>query len=159
MKRVAIPLIVAWLLIGGSNFSRAYDRAGTVESGKLGGKVFRSDTNDAITNSYILLMQEIEPPARAEHFDLRTDENGNYHFTNIPAGKYTVSVYAWFRNRADVPCNDPVDSTIDETRRVSVEWQRKSDAFMEILKIKGFSVAAGRETLTDFDLSCPERHP
>lgn len=137
MKLVVIPLIVAWLLIGGINFSRAYHRAGTVESGKLSGKVFRSDTNDAITNSYILLMQE-KRPAQAQHFDLRTDEHGNYHFTNIPACKYTVSVYAWFRNRADVPCKDPVDSTIDETRRVTLEWQRKSAAFMEILKVKGF---------------------
>jgi hypothetical protein len=104
-------------------------------------------------------MQEKELPAQAEHFDLRTDEHGSYHITNIPAGKYTVSVYAWFRNRGDVPCNDPVHSTIDETWGVTVEWQRKSYAFMEILKIKGFSVAAGRKTLTDFDLSCPKRHP
>ncbi|SRR6266851_2402004 len=92
MKRVAIPPIVAWLLIGGSNFSGAYQQASTVESGELSGKVFRSDANDAITSSYILLMQEKEPPAQAEHFDLRTDEHGSHHITNIPAGKYTVSV-------------------------------------------------------------------
>jgi hypothetical protein len=84
MKRLAIPLIVAWLLIWGSNFSRAYQQGSTVESGELSGKVFRSDTNDAITNSYILLMQEKERPAQAEHFDLRTDEHGSYHITNIP---------------------------------------------------------------------------
>lgn len=159
MKRVATPLIVAWLLIWGITFSRAHHQASKVESGELSGKVFRSDTNGAITNSYILLTREREGPARAKQFDLRTDEHGSYHITNIPAGKYTVSVYAWFRNRADVPCDDPADSTNDETRRVTVEWQRKSDAFMETLKIKGFYVAAGRETLADFDLSCSKRHP
>jgi len=38
------------------------------------GKVFRSDSNEAISNSYILLMQEKDSPLRVEHFDVRTDE-------------------------------------------------------------------------------------
>src|ERR1051325_9926248 len=67
-----------------------------LESAIIRGKVFRSDTNETIPNSYILLMQEKDSPAQVEHFDLRTDEMGDYRFNNIPSGKYTVFVYAWF---------------------------------------------------------------
>ena len=128
--------------------------SGKVESGIIKGKVFRSDTNESIPNSYILLMQEKESPAQVEHFDLRTDENGDYRFHNVPSGKYTVSIYAWFPKKSDVPCqNSPGAKTIDDGK-VKVEWQHKSDAFMEIVTIKGFFVEGGQEKVKDFDLVC-----
>jgi len=78
------------------------------------GKVFRSDFNEAISNSYILLMQEKDSPLRVEHFDGRTDEKGDYRFRDIPAGKYTVSIYAWFRDKGNVPCQNPLGAkTVD----------------------------------------------
>src|SRR5579863_284957 len=78
---------------------RSHQEPSKVESSTIKGKVFRSDSNEAISNSYILLMQEKDPPAQPEHFDLRTDKNGNYRFSEVPAGMYTVSVYAWFPKR------------------------------------------------------------
>ena len=35
---------------------------------------------------------------------------------------------------------------------ITVEWQRKSQEFMEIVKLKGFSIELGRENTKDFDL-------
>jgi hypothetical protein len=122
------------------------------ESGAIEGKVLRSDSREAVSNSYILL--ENGSPARTEHFDVRTDDKGKFLFKNIPAGTYKVSVYAWFANKNDVPCQNPVEAKTKDNGTVTVEWQRKSGAFMEIVKINGISVETGRTIAKDFDLFC-----
>ncbi len=124
------------------------------ELGIIKGKVFRSDMNEPISNSYILLMQDKDSSAEVEHFDVRTDENGNYHFNNIPTGKYTVSIYAWFSKKSDAPCQNSSKAKIVDKGKVKVEWQYKSNAFMEIVTIKGFSVEGNREMVKNFDLVC-----
>jgi hypothetical protein len=91
---------------------------GPEERGKVGlctikGKVFRSDSNEAISNSYILLTQQKESAAEVEHFDVKTNEKGEYLFSDIPAGNYTVAIYAWFRNKSDVPCQNPLEKKTD----------------------------------------------
>jgi hypothetical protein len=54
-----------------------------VQLSTIKGKVFRSDSGEAISNSYILLTSETD---EAKHFDTRTDEKGEYLFGGIPAG-------------------------------------------------------------------------
>lgn len=51
------------------------------------GKVFRSDSGEVISNSYILLTSE-----KDDHFDTRTDEKGEYVFGGVPPANYTVSI-------------------------------------------------------------------
>jgi hypothetical protein len=153
MKRVTITVLLVLLATSFTimlplNAQRAISNPGT-----LTGKIFRSDTNVPISNSYILLMQETEKRVEAQHFDTRTDDNGNYCFNDIPAGKYTVSIYSWYRNRADVPCADSADAKTDEGH-VTVEWQWKSNAFMEIVTIKGFAIDNDQDIPKDFDLAC-----
>ena len=113
------------------------------------GKVLRSDSGEAIANSYILLTSETD---EARHFDTRTDEKGEYLFGGIPAGNYTVSIYAWFPKRSEVPCQNPLEQKTVDGGDITVEWQRKSQAFMEIVTIKGFSIEFDRENVKDFDL-------
>lgn len=113
------------------------------------GKVFRSDSGDAISNSYILLTSEKDD---AKHFDTRTDEEGEYLLGAIPAGNYTVAIYAWFSRRDEVPCQNPLKQKTADGGDIAVEWQWKSRAFMEIVTLKGFSVELGRENIKDFDL-------
>jgi len=113
------------------------------------GKVFRSDSDEAISNSYILLTSETD---EARHFDTRTDEKGEYLFGGIPAGNYTVSIYAWFPKRSEVPCQNPLEQKTVDGGDITVEWQWKSQAFMEIVKLKGFSIEFDRENVKDFDL-------
>lgn len=129
-----------------------YQEPRKVESASIKGKVFRSDSGHGISNSYILFEQEKDSVRQPEHFDLRTDQDGNYRFTDIPAGKYVVSVYAWFLEKSDVPCQS--EAKIADDGKVTVEWQRKSNAFVEIITIKGFSVEAGQERIKDFNLLC-----
>ena len=113
------------------------------------GKVLRSDSGEAISNSYILLTSEKD---EAKHFDTRTDEKGEYLFGGIPAGDYTVAIYAWFPKRSEVPCQNPIEQKTVDGGDITVEWQWKSQAFMEIVTLKGFSVELGRENVKDFDL-------
>jgi hypothetical protein len=113
------------------------------------GKVFRSDSGEAMSNSYILLSSETD---EATHFDTRTDEKGEYLFGGIPAGNYTVSIYAWFPKRSEVPCQNPLEQKTVDGGDITVEWQWKSQAFMEIVKLKGFSIEFDRENVKDFDL-------
>jgi hypothetical protein len=114
------------------------------------GKVFRSDSGEAISNSYILLTSEED---ETKHFDTRTDEGGEYLFGGIPAGDYTVAIYAWFPKRNEVPCQNPIEQKTVDGGDITVEWQWKSQAFMEIVTLKGFSIELlGRENVKDFDL-------
>jgi len=154
MKRV--PIVVALILLATSvttmppvNCQRVISNTGT-----LNGKVFRSDTNVPISNSYILLMQETEKPVDAQHFDTRTDDKGKYKFNDILAGKYTVLIYSWYRNRSDVPCAESTAAKTVDDGHVTVEWQWKSNAFMEIVTLRGFAIDADHERSKDFDVAC-----
>jgi hypothetical protein len=120
-----------------------------VQQVAIKGKVFRSDSGEAISNSYILLTTE---DGEAKHFDTRSDEKGEYLFGGIPAGDYTVAIYAWFPKRSEVPCQNPIEQKTVDGGGITVEWQWKSQAFMEIVTLKGFSIELGRENVKDFDL-------
>ena len=113
------------------------------------GKVFRSDSGQAISNSYILFTNEND---EGKHFDMRTDERGEYLYAGIPPGNYTVSIYAWFPERSEVPCSNPTKQKTVDGADITVEWQRKSRAFMEIVTLKHFSIQSGQDSVKDFDL-------
>jgi hypothetical protein len=115
----------------------------------LKGKVFRSDSGEPISNSYILLASETDPE---KHFDTRTDQAGNYIFGHIPTGSYVVSIYAWFGRRDEVPCRNPLKQNTADGGDIAVEWQRKSQAFMEIVTLKSFSIDSEQEKIKDFDV-------
>jgi hypothetical protein len=120
-----------------------------VELIPIKGKVFRSDSGEPISNSYIFISSETDA---AKHFDTRTDEKGEYLFGGIPAGNYTASIYAWFPKRSDVPCQNPREQKTVDGADITVEWQWKSRAFMEIVTLNRLSVEFGRENVKDFDL-------
>jgi hypothetical protein len=124
------------------------------KSSTVTGRVLRSDSGEGVSNAYILLKRENNITPKNNHFDVRTDEQGNYNFGQIPAGKYTVSIYAWFPNFGDVPCQNSREARTVDGGTVSVEWQRKSDAFMEIVTVQHFSLEAGQARLKEFGLSC-----
>jgi Carboxypeptidase regulatory-like domain len=133
-------------------FSSRTPKQADVERATIKGKVFRSDSGKLISNSYVLLARETDPAS--EHFDTRTNDDGEYVLKNIPPGTYTISIYAWFRNKRDVPCQNPGEERTPDGGDVAVQWQRKSGAFMEIVTIKGLSTRAGKREIKSFDLTC-----
>jgi|SRR6266850_3886864 len=86
------------------------------------------------------------------HFDTETDEKGEYLFGGIPAGNYTMSIYAWFPKRSEVHCQNPHEQKTADGGDITVEWQWKSQAFMEIVTLKRFSIELDQENVKDFDL-------
>ena len=125
---------------------------GHSEPRTIRGKVFRSDSRKPISNSYILFASETAPD-RA-HFDTRTSEKGQFVLKNIQPGTYTVSIYAWFRDKSDVPCRNSRKGHTADGGDVTVQWQRKSGAFMEIVTLKSVSIGAGPQEIENFDLRC-----
>ena len=124
--------------------------AGRFEKSNLKGRVFRSDSGGSIANSYIILENESD---QEKNFDTRTDEVGNYIFGHIPPGSYTVSIYAWFRKRNEVPCQNPLEQKTADGGDITVEWQWRSQAFMEIVKLKSVSIESDQEYVKDFDVA------
>lgn len=123
--------------------------AGRFEKSNLKGRVFRSDSGESIANSYIILENESD---QEKKFDTRTDEAGSYIFGHIPPGSYTVSIYAWFEKRNEVPCQNPFKQMTVDGGEIAVEWQWKSRSFMEIIKLKSVSVESDQEYVKDFDV-------
>jgi hypothetical protein len=67
--------------------------------------------------------------------------------------------WAWLRRfprfclqQSEVPCQNPLEQKTADGGDITVEWQRKSQAFMEIVTLKRFSVELDRENVKDFDL-------
>lgn len=119
------------------------------EKSNFRGKVFRSDSGESISNSYIEL---VSAESGEKVFDTRTGEDGSYVFPHIPPGRYAVSISAWFQKRDEVPSRDSHDQRTTDGGDVTVEWQWKSRAFMEIVRIKSFSIDPESENVKDFDL-------
>jgi len=124
--------------------------AGDFEKSNLKGRVFRSDSGESIANSYIILESERD---QEKKFDTRTDDAGNFIFGHIPPGSYTISIYAWFGKRKEVPCQNPLKQMTVDGGEIEVEWQWKSQSFMEIVKLKGVSIESDQEYVKDFDVA------
>jgi hypothetical protein len=152
--RSAFASIIAMMIICSplNGFNGRTVKEADVELAAIRGKVFRSDSGKPISNSYVLLASETNPAG--EHFDTRTNANGEYVLKGISPGSYTISIYAWFRKKRDVPCQNPQKERTAEGDDVTVEYQRKSGAFMEIITRKRLSIDAGKQKIKNFDLSC-----
>lgn len=122
------------------------------KTASLKGKVFRSDNNERIPNALIILLDEKESDKHANSLEARTDDQGNYNFASVPAGKYTVSIRAWYKTSEEAPCQLLMAKTADKNSSVLVA--RDKDGFMQQVFIKGFAIKAGKELVKDFDFAC-----
>jgi hypothetical protein len=123
-----------------------------LKTASIKGKVLRSDTNEPIANALIILMDEKRSDQHDNSVEARADEHGNYTFQNVPNGKYTVSIRAWYKKQEDAPCQLLIAKTRDKNSTVMVVSEK--DRFVQQLFIKGFSVKAGKEIVKDFDFAC-----
>ena len=122
------------------------------KTASLKGKVFRSDTKEPIANALIILLDDKKSEKQDNSVEAKTDDQGNYIFQNVPSGKYTVSIRAWYKTQEDAPCQLLMAKTPDKDSMVVVA--RDKDKFVQQVFIKGFSVKAGKEIVKDFDFAC-----
>jgi hypothetical protein len=144
-----ILVIVAALLVMVTTPSLAGDQPKTTS---MKGKVFRSDTNQAIANAQIVLLDEKKSDKLDNSIDTKTDDQGNYSFPNVAAGVYTVSIRAWYPTQEDAPCQLLMAKMADKNSTVVVA--RDKDKFVQQVFVKGFSIKAGKEIAKDFDFAC-----
>jgi hypothetical protein len=116
------------------------------------GKVMRSDTKQPVPKVKILLLDEKKSDKQDNSVQTETDEEGNFVFNDLKAGKYTISIRAYFEKEEDVPCQ-LLMGKIDEPNSQLLVITEKNQIVEQIF-IKGFSVKAGKEITKEFDLVC-----
>ena len=126
--------------------------AGEPKTASLKGKVFRSDMGEAIAGASIILLDENKSDKQDNSVDTKTDDRGNYSLANVAAGKYTVSIRAWYKTEEEAPCQLLMAKTREKNSTVLVA--RDKDKFVQQLFVKGFSIKSGKEIVKDFDFAC-----
>jgi hypothetical protein len=116
------------------------------------GKVVRSDTKQVVPKVKISLLDEKKSDKQDNSVETETDEEGNFVFNNLKAGKYTISIRAFYEKEEDVPCQ-LLMGKIDEPNSQLLVITEKNQKVEQIF-IKGFSVKAGKEITKEFDLVC-----
>jgi hypothetical protein len=116
------------------------------------GKVYHSDTKQPVAQAVILLLDEKKSDKQDNSVQAKTDENGMFAFDKVAAGRYTISIRAWYTHQEDAPCQLLAGKTQDKDSTVVV--MKDGDRFVEQIFIKGFSVKAGKPINKDFDLVC-----
>lgn len=157
-----LPFIV-WVTIlcsvGAPNaFVQEQANADKESRGSIGGRIYRSDTNQPIANASIFLLDEAELEAGDEYQlkDVKTDSEGRYLMTDVPAGKYALSVRTLYSSEMDAPCNGIAGAETrsgDQVRVVRTTF----DEPMQVVLVKGVTVEAAGVSGKDVDIICRER--
>jgi hypothetical protein len=116
------------------------------------GKVFRSDTKQPVANAVVLLLDEKKSDKQDNSVEVKTDDKGNFAFDKVAAGRYTISIRAWYEHQEDVPCQLLAGKTQDKDSAVVV--MKDGNRFVEQIFIKGVTIKAGKPLNKDFDLVC-----
>lgn len=116
------------------------------------GKVMRSDTKQSVAKVKISLLDEKKSEKQNNSVETETDDEGNFVFDGLKAGKYTISIRAVFEKEEDVPCQLLMGKINEPNSQLLVLTEGKQK--VEQIFIKGFSVKAGKEIIKEFDLVC-----
>lgn len=119
------------------------------------GRVFRSDTKQPIIGAEIILLDQEKINRSAKNMETKTDENGNFSFSAVKPGSYTVGFSLKYKKKDDLPCSSQKDRFINDGIGVT-SWVDKED-FVEIATSPEFTVSIGRQTIKNFDLSCKRK--
>ncbi len=145
---ITLLLAVALMIV---TPSLATDNSKTVS---LKGRLSRSDTKEPIPNASITLLDEQKSKEQDNSVGTKTDEQGNFAFEKVMAGKYTVSIRAWYKTQEDAPCQLLLGKTSDKNSTVIVASEEGKEGFVQQVFIKGFSIKAGKDVVKDFDFAC-----
>ena len=119
------------------------------------GKVFRSDTNQLLSNVEVDLLDEEQINRSPKNMATVTNVSGEYSFENVKPGKYTIVVSMKYEKEKDLPCGKEVDRFIND--RIGVTSWRDKELFLQHGVTPKFSVSAGNQIIKNFDFSCKRR--
>ena len=147
IKMLLIFLLVSVVQIKADQPTEDKDKVTTLK-----GAIYRSDRNYPVAKAVIILLDEKKSEKKDDSVHTQTDENGNYAFEKVKAGKYTVSIRTWHKSQEEVPCQLLMAKTKEKDSAVIV--MRDKESFVEQIFIKGFSIKGGKEMVRDFDIGC-----
>lgn len=143
-----MKLLVALFLVSVIQIKAGQPSEGKQKVATMKGVIYRSDKNHPVAKAVITLLGE----KKDDSLQAQTDENGNYSFESVKAGKYTVSIRTWYKSQEEVPCQLLMAKTKDKDSTVLV--MKDKESFVEQIFIKGFSVKGDKEMVRDFDIAC-----
>ena len=117
------------------------------------GKLFRSDTNAAIADARIILLDDKKTGTKDNSVEAKTNKDGKFLIPAVLGGKYTISIRVVYDREEDVPCQllmGRLKGEKDSQLLVITEGTKK----IYQVFIKGFSVKAGKQIEKDLDVSC-----
>jgi hypothetical protein len=129
-------------------------------SGKIEGRVFRSDTNASASGVEVELVDPSAPKERQTIATAATGPKGQFSFTEVRPGTYRMVVTARYEQQEDLPCM-PLPPTgpgvlLARTREGwLVAVGRTSGGFAEVVTVDEFRVAANAAVKKNVDLRCP----
>lgn len=129
-------------------------------SGKIGGRVFRSDTNASATGVEVELIDPSLPKERQTIAMATTGPTGNFSFTEVRPGTYNMVVTARYQHEEELPCMpmSPRGPGILLARTREgwlVAVGRTSGGFAEVVTVDEFPVAKSAVVKKNVDLRCP----
>jgi hypothetical protein len=128
-------------------------------TGGIEGRAFRSDTNEPFGGAQIELW---DPESETEgRLYTRTDEQGNYAYTDVPPGAYLVAITVNLVNEDDSPCQEFDNEVVGMKTRT---YRIRGMGHMAVLQPGGrmltvqtamkTTVSAGQVVQRDIDLYC-----
>jgi len=141
--------VLAFVVAGLTVIGQAND---SKKASAVKGTIYRGDKSHPVKGAYIILLDQNKSGNSDNSVDATADENGNYVFDRVAAGRYTVSIRTWYDRQEDVPCQFLMGKTKDKDSSIIV--LKDGAKFVEQIFIKGLSVKGGKDTERDFDIEC-----
>lgn len=117
------------------------------------GKLFRSDTNQPITNAQITLLDSKKSEKQNNSQEIKTDEKGNFSFDRVIAGKYTISIRVAYDKKDEVPCQFLIGKLKGEKESKLLVITEGNKKIYQVF-IENFAVKANKNIEKEYDLAC-----
>jgi len=127
------------------------------------GKVYRSDTNKPIADATVKL-EDATLDSKDPNYTvakITTDQQGQYSFTNVKPGKYSITAVAGFTGKSDPPCTGSASSNRDGWTIIPVTQTEQNFSNNTVVVRIGilatgdnFDITAGELLQKNIDLKC-----
>lgn len=125
-------------------------------SGKLEGRVFRSDTNASATGVDVELVDRGSPKENQAIAMATTGPKGNFSFTGVRPGTYSMVVTARYHFQRELPCVPSGMLALTRDRWIVAVARTASGGFVEIVTVERFPVAESAAVEKNVDLKWGE---
>jgi hypothetical protein len=118
------------------------------------GKVFRSDTNEAMVDVEVELTDENAPKEQSKVGSINTDKNGKYLFADVKPGKYSLVVTAKYMDDSNLPCRPSGMLATNPDKLIVTVAPTQYGTIVEIILVPDFAIGKEDVIQRNIDLKC-----